>query len=390
MLVNKSLQIAHILNMNKKLNLDKIYESMGTSGLNKAGLAREMDVSRTIVTSWFKGEKFPKPDKLLKMAVTLGLPFDEIVSRIQGVSEPVVAFRKKTNRKTKDAHIERAKDMGKLLELLVDFLPFENLEHPPTLKQPILEYQYIQKVAAQIRKNINVSSGKPIDFKMLINKFIEFEVVIIPVLWGNKENHENALHIYLPSSNTTWVYMNLDSNIHDFKFWLTHELGHVIAPGLKENEAEDFADAFAQALLFPENIAGKAYNKIKKLNSIGAKINQIIDYADKYTISPITVFKAINDYASEYGLKKTELGKGFYGATTEFNKKFYRVSEKLNDSKIYSASDYIRISNESFATPFFDMLKNFLSENDKSPGFIQTLLKTSFIDAKEIYAELTR
>jgi len=381
--------MVHIMHMNKKLNLDKIYESMDTSGLNKAGLARKMDVSRTIVTSWFKGEKFPKPDKLLKMAVTLGLPFDEIVSRIQSVSEPVVAFRKKTNRKTKDAHIERAKDMGKLLELLVDFLPFENLEHPPTLKQPILEYQYVQKVAARIRENINVSPGKPIDFNMLIDKFIEFEVVIIPVLWGNKENHENALHIYLPSSNTTWVYMNLDSNIHDFKFWLTHELGHVIAPDLKENEAEDFADAFAQALLFPESIAREAYNKIKKLNSIGAKISQIIDYADKFIISPITVLKAINDFASEYGLLKIELGNVFYAATTKFNKKFYIVSETLNDSKSYSASDYLKISNKYFSTPFFDMLKKFLSENDKSPGFIQTLLETSFIDAKEIYEELT-
>jgi len=376
--------------MNKKLNIDKMKEAMESGGFNQAGLAKEMGVSRTIVTSWFKGEKFPKPDKLLKLAVMLGLGFNEIVSVAQSASEPVIAFRKKANRRTKDVHIERAKDMGKLLELLVDFLPFEKLEHPPTLKQPVMDYQYVQKVALKIREDIGVNESKPIDFDKLIDKFIEFEVVIIPVLWGNKENHENALHIYLPSSKTTWVYINLDSNLHDFKFWISHELGHVIAPSLKEEEAEDFADAFAQALLFPETLARKSYKEIEALNSVRAKISKIIDYADKYMISPITIKEAIKDYSSEYGLREVELGDFFYAATTKFNKKYCNVSEMLNEAKPYTAKSYIKVSRKYFETPFFDILKKFLSENEKSPGFIQTILETSFLDAKEIYAELTK
>ncbi|MBW1848226.1 MAG: helix-turn-helix domain-containing protein [Deltaproteobacteria bacterium] len=376
--------------MNKKLNIDKIKEAMESGGFNQARLAKEMSVSRTIVTSWFKGEKFPKPDKLLKLAVMLGLGFNEIVSVAQSASEPVIAFRKKANRRTKDVHIERAKDMGKLLELLVDFLPFENLEYPPTLKQPVIDYQYIQKVALKIREDIGINESKPIDFDMLIDKFIEFEVVIIPVLWGDKEQHENALHIYLPSSKTTWVYLNLDSNLHDFKFWIAHELGHVVAPDLKEDEAEDFADAFAQALLFPEKIARDAYKEIEVLNNVSAKIRKIIEYADRYIISPVTILKAINGYSSKYSLKEVALGNGFYAATTEFNKKYPNVSEVLNKSKPYTTVDYIKMSKECFKTPFFDVLKKFISENEKSPGFIQTILETSFLDAKEIYAELTK
>ncbi|MBW2365297.1 MAG: helix-turn-helix domain-containing protein [Deltaproteobacteria bacterium] len=376
--------------MNKKLNIDKIKEAMESGGFNQARLAKEMSVSRTIVTSWFKGEKFPKPDKLLKLAVMLGLGFNEVVSVAQSPSEPVIAFRRKTNRKTKDVHIERAKDMGKLLELLVDFLPFENLEYPPTLKQPVIDYQYIQKVALKIREDIGINESKPIDFDMLIDKFIEFEVVIIPVLWGDKEQHENALHIYLPSSKTTWVYLNLDSNLHDFKFWIAHELGHVVAPDLKEDEAEDFADAFAQALLFPEKIARDAYKEIEVLNNVSAKIRKIIECADRYIISPVTILKAINGYSSKYSLKEVALGNGFYAATTEFNKKYPNVSEVLNKSKPYTTVDYIKMSKECFKTPFFDVLKKFISENEKSPGFIQTILETSFLDAKEIYAELTK
>jgi len=376
--------------MNKKLNIDKMKEAMDLGGFNQARLAKEMDVSRTIVTSWFKGDKFPKPDKLLKLAVLLGLGFNEIVSKAQSPSEPVIAFRKKGNRKTKDVHIERAKDMGKLLELLVDFLPFENLEYPPTLKEPVIDYPYVQKVALKIREDIGISESKPIDFEMLIDKFNEFEVILIPVFWGSKENHENALHIYLPSSKTTWVYLNLDSNLHDFLFWVSHELGHVLSPSLKEDEAEDFADAFAQALLFPETIARKVYKEIEVLNGVREKIRKIFNYADKYTISPVTVLKAINNYASEYSLKEIKMVDSFYAATTKFNKKYDNVSEILNESKSYTAVDYIKVSRKYFETPFFDVLKKFFSENDKSSGFIQTILETSFLDAKEIYAELTK
>lgn len=57
---------------------------------------------------------------------------------------------------------------------------------------------------------------------------------------------------FLPESDTTWVYLNLDTNVHDLKFWMAHELGHCLSPSLTGTEvAEDFADAFAGALLFP-------------------------------------------------------------------------------------------------------------------------------------------
>jgi hypothetical protein len=97
-----------------------------------------------------------------------------------------------------DAHISRAKEMGRLLKPLVPYLPFD---------------------------------------------------------WGKKGRHENALHIFLPDFMTTWVYLNLDVTVHDYKFWMGHELDHGLAPELTGDEAEDFADAFAGALLFPEALS---------------------------------------------------------------------------------------------------------------------------------------
>ncbi|KZL36066.1 hypothetical protein VT47_24780 [Pseudomonas syringae pv. syringae] len=38
-----------------------------------------MGVSAQSVTNWFKGKDFPRPDKLLKLATTLHLPFAQLV-----------------------------------------------------------------------------------------------------------------------------------------------------------------------------------------------------------------------------------------------------------------------------------------------------------------------
>ncbi len=67
--------------MEKQLNLKRISSVMDEHGLNQAGLSKELGVSRTIVSSWFKGRKFPRPDKLLKLGLVLGLSFNDIVQK---------------------------------------------------------------------------------------------------------------------------------------------------------------------------------------------------------------------------------------------------------------------------------------------------------------------
>jgi hypothetical protein len=88
-------------------------------------------------------------------------------------------------------------------------------------------------------------------------------------------------------------------------------------------------------------------------------------------------------------MDELKLDNSLYPATTQFNKKHEKISEILNKGKEYSAFDYINISEETFKTPFFKILKKFLSEKEKSAGFIQTILATTLLDAKEIHAELT-
>ncbi|MBU4317206.1 MAG: ImmA/IrrE family metallo-endopeptidase [Proteobacteria bacterium] len=233
-----------------------------------------------------------------------------------------------------------------------------------------------------------MKNSDPIKFEQLISKINTFEVILIPVFHGNKENHENALHIYLPSSKTTWIYLNLDSNIHDFKFWMAHELGHALSPSLSGDTAEDFADAFAQALLFPEDQSAAAYAKITKTKSKNIRINKIIEISKVLMISPVTVYKAINGYAEEKRLPALPLEPEIYPATANLNKTFANVSMNLCKESSPSAAKYLDITKTIFHSPFFDILRAYFSENENSAGFIQSILDTSILDAKAIHAEL--
>ena len=375
---------------NKELNIEKINDKLESMGLTQSKLASEIDVSRESVSKWLKNEKFPRPEKLLRLAQILQLSFDEIIVRLTREEEPVIAFRKKGRHKISKDYIGSAKHMGSLLEKLVPYLPFDSLSRPPSLIDPNLDYEYIHKVTQELRKEIGAIGKSAIPFESLISYFSQFHAVIIPVFWGRKDQHENALHIYLPKTMTTWIYLNLDSRIHDFKFWMAHELGHVKAPDLKGDEAEDFADAFAGALFIDEETAKNEYLQLLRLRAIPKQINRLKESASKLVVSPLTVYFEINKYARYVNRPGIDLEKKqeIYRATTVFNKQFNAVSQALFDNKRPTASEYISCPRKLFQSPFFEALRSYLRENKKSAGFIQTILNLPLEDAHYLYEEL--
>jgi len=375
---------------NRKLNIRKIEETAEQLGFNKSKIANIVDVSRETVSQWFKGEKFPRPDKLLKLSMVLGLKFNEIVSSLPSENEPIVAFRKKGSHKITDQYLDEARDTGRILANLVPYLPFDRLSRPKTLIHPRPDYTYIQQVAKKIRNKIGKVPNEAIEFEDLINFFNELNAIIIPVLWGSKDRHENALHIYLPESMTTWIYLNLDCNTHDFNFWMAHELGHVLSPELYNDEGEDFADAFAGALLVTEEIASSEYSHLRKTDKISHQINHIKDVAKKLCVSPLTVYLEINKYAQQYKLPNIDLERDreIYKANTNFNKVFKTISEYLFEEKAPSPDQYIRSVKDQFGSHFFGSLKEYIKENRKPASFVQNILRMSLLDARNIYEAL--
>lgn len=375
--------------MKKRLNIQNANNAMEAAGLTQTAVAEQLSVSKEAVSQWLKEKSFPRPNKLLQFAKILKLGFSELVIN-EEPNAPVIAFRKKAGTKTKDHHVEKAQETGRFLRHLVPYLPFDTLEMPPILKSPSCDYEYLCQVASKVRKEINLNETETVDFTHLIRRFSELQAVVVPVLWGTKNRHENAIHIHLPDSRTTWVYLNLDVNIHDFKFWMAHELGHCLSPSLSGNEAEDFADDFAGALLFPKTLAEQAYQDINSKRIGATKINHVIEIANKQVISPITVLGQVNKYAKYMGLPEIKLTRSFFGAVTNFNKKFDNLSEALlGETKELDAREFIKKTESSFETPFFDLLRKYLKENNKGAGFVQVVTDMPLLDARSIHSELT-
>lgn len=376
---------------NKSLNLDHITQQLSQLGLSQADIAERLNVSRQSVSNWFQAKKFPRPGLLLKLAKILDLSFDEIVKKETSEMDPVVAFRKKGSHKISSEYFEDAKDKGFLLEQLSSYLPFDNLSAPPVLIEPRLNYKYVQQAALEVRKAINKQDNPKIDFNDLIDFFNRYHAVIIPVFWGNKENHENALHIYLPRSRTTWIYLNLNSKIHDFKFWMAHELGHVKAPELSTEQAEDFADLFAGSLLFNQDLAAKAYNELIGLSGQKPKLSRIKETAEELTIAPLTVYFEINRYAEYTDQPKINLENdhAIFRVNTAFCSQYKSVAEHLFDTLPPNTEEYIKSARKCFNSPFFDSLKQMIQEKRKSTGFLQAILNLSPTDAHALYKGLS-
>ncbi len=374
--------------MQRTLQTDAIGDAMAAAGLSQAAIARELDVSREAVSKWLRGRSSPRPDKLLRLALLLDLTFDQMVARVPDAADPVVAFRKMGARKTTEVHIARAQKMGRLLAPMVPYLPFNELVAPPVLKEPRLTYDYVERVAAAVRAELGLGALDVLGFEHLIGRFRDLQAVLIPVLWGARDRHENALHIRLPESATTWVYLNLDSEAHDFKFWMAHEFAHVLAPGLRGDEGEDFADSLASALLYPRQAAEAGYRDVRSLRGGGARMNAIKDIARELTISPITVHERLRCFAESEGLPMIDLGSAIYGAARNVNREYQTVSEALFGEGAPEPADYIRVSRELFESPFFDALTAYLGEHPRSAGYVQSVLDIPLLDAKAIHSEL--
>ncbi len=373
--------------MNHRLNAARMEAAAADLGISQTSIAEALGVTRAAVSKWFTGKSFPRPAELLKLGRLLGLRHEELVERLVPREEPLVAFRKRASCKTTEAHLERAQNMGRFLQPLVEFLDVDKFIGPPSLKNPSCDYFYLQNLAAKIRRDLDIAERAPFEFTKLIGLFHQYQAIIIPTLWGHKSKHENAIHIHLPETQTTWIYLNLDVEIHDFKFWMAHELGHVMTLDLlregRTEEAEDFADAFAGALLFPEPLAGLAFADYGKASDDRGRLDVLGHWAEKHTISPFSVHREIEKYAIAHGVAFTPIaGPVLHSYIAGFNKNYRTVSATLFDDSSPSADHFMRLAQQSFDTKIYNALGQYVRERDPGPGVIATILGVTPMDAK--------
>jgi len=372
--------------MGKAINTEVVRKTLADHGLTQGQLAKSLGVSSQAVTNWLQGKDFPRPATLLKLAGTLKLSFEQLVHS-EDTGRPVIAFRKKGNAKTTAAHIDKARGIGELLKPLVPYLAEQQVLRT-LITSPSIEYNKLQLAVAQTRERLGIGEQAVLGYEYLIGEFKNCGAVLVPVLWGTKQRHENALHIRLPKEDVTFIFLNLDTRIEDFKFWMAHELAHVYTPDLaSSDEGEDYADAFAGALLFPKACAEDAYQEALRLGVEDAVIANFQNHAQQHHISLNTVFQQVKQYARNAGLPSLPVREESIHATRNSHAGPL-ISETLFRPVPPSPSRYLADSEHLFQSDFFQAVKRMFREKETGPAYLQQILDTSIHDARAIYEEL--
>lgn len=369
--------------MQKVINTDTVRSVLSKQGITQKGLAESVGVSPQAVTNWLHGIDFPRPAMLLKLATILKLTFDQLVQS-EDAGRPIIAFRKKGNAKTTTLHITKAVEIGMLLKPLVQYLP-ELRALRPLLTSPSKDYDKLQVAVSQTRKHLGLGEQAVLAYEHLISEFKNCGAVLVPVLWGAKQRHENALHIRLPKEDVTFIFLNLDTCLEDFKFWMAHELAHVYTPNLTgTNEGEDYADAFAGALLFPMACANAAYHE-----TIGnpKMVDVLQRHAQKHAISLNTVYQQVIRFAEAKGFSRVPLKEKDIHVARNICRGPY-ISEALFDPMPPTPDRYIAIFKHAFQSDFFYALRRMIHEQHTGPSYIQQILDAPIYDTKGLYEEL--
>lgn len=374
--------------MHKVIHSEALTRALQERGWTQKDLAREMGVTAQAVTNWMKGADFPRPDKLLKLATVLRLSFTDLVASA-AEDQPVIAFRKKGAAKTTDAHVLKALAMGALLKPLVPFLP-ELRSLRVQIPAPSIQYDALQATAAEVRARIGLGGQAVLSYEHLIEQFGSNGAVIVPVLWGEKQNHKNALHILLPQEKVTFIFLNLDTRPEDFKFWMAHELAHVYTPDLAgTNAGEDFADALAGALLFPKPLAELAYSHASRQRDAAGEVKELQRLASEHDISLYSVFCEANRYAAAHGLPALRCHEpGIHAIRNSQRGKL--ISERLFEPTPPEPAAYIAAAQNVFRSSFFTALQRMIKEKGTGAGYLQQSMDIPMRDALALHGELSR
>jgi transcriptional regulator with XRE-family HTH domain len=371
--------------MHKVIHSASIKAALAERGWTQEQLAVAVGESAQVVSNWLQGKNFPRPAKLLKLATTLQLGFDQLV--MPETDAPRIAFRKKGGAETTDEHIVKARAMAALLRPLVDYLPQRRALHT-SLPSPSTDHAPLQNAVAQVRQKLGIGQASVLRYEHLINEFRDNDALLVPVLWGEKQNHKNALHILLPAEQVTFVYLNLDTRFEDFKFWMAHELAHVYTPELAgTDEGEDFADAFAGALLFPQVCAESAYAAAQQARGSGAMVQALLDAAHEHSISLNTVFLQVQAHARAKGLKPLPLESQQIHAVRN-SVRDGLVSEALFRPGPPDAAKLVQATSNVFSSDFFVAMRQLLMERGTGAGYLQQVLDIGLQDASSLRAVL--
>lgn len=373
------------------LNLELIRETMMGLGLNQAGLAEHCQVSRESVSKWLLGETMPRPNKLKMLALALGQPMSALYRSAVSIPRPVIAYRTQKNQTVSAEACAVALDVAKHLRQLVPLIREASLFSPPILEAPLCDDSYIEKATQLCRGRLKLGARDPLNRSQLLSLHHVFGSILVPVLWsGQLCGHENALSVLLPETKTSFVIFSLNAKNDDFNYWLAHELGHCYTlHHLQGDDGEQFAERFAQELLFPVAAAKDALEKIRNSDQ---PLKQAHLIADAFGISVVTVIRQADKAARLLGIESTSLETESFWAEWEGMRHLVpTVAYSLFGSSNLSVADYVDRAESYFDTSIFHALARWQhQEGGRSPAFIAAALNVDLVHAFELSHVLSK
>ncbi len=363
------------------LNTAQIKASLADLGLSQTALADRCGVSKEAVSNWISGESLPRPAKLKQLAEVLQTSVSSLIGE-PALPEPVIAYRTRDRKPATGLANDAANEIGRHFRQLVPYLNDDMLFTSRRLKSPIIDAAYVKRVAYAVRADMGIGPTEPLSIGALIRELRAIGALLVPVFWGgDKEGHENALSVYLQDSDTSWVALNLGCRIDDFKYWLSHELGHCLTlHSFNGDDGETFAETFAKHLLFPDELAEQCLAQMRSTNDRLAVANW---FAGAHGVSVVTAVRAAQRVAEERGETFEKLDTDEFFAQWRANRSaFPTVAFTYFGTDKPSALEYVVRAEEVFGTPVFRAFAEFQRhEGRRSPAFLAAALNIGLGDA---------
>ncbi|MBE0645517.1 MAG: helix-turn-helix transcriptional regulator [Bacteroidetes bacterium] len=363
---------------------------LSTAQLSQADVARELGLSREAVSNWMSGESVPRPRHRALLAALLGVSVSALAGASSQSAEPVVAYRRKGTRKVSEAQDELIKREVRWLNALEKRMSEANwIDRLPEHRgEPTVEHARV--LAQQFRTQL----GHAIQDEVLLgHHVIEWlssrAVCIVPTFWGAPEYAMHAMYVRLPDSEVHWLFVSLDAAVVDVRFWLLHEVAHMIRrrPHDGGRQEEKFADAFAAEVLFPFADA-RRFAGILATHSDGEKIDMIKKLAAARIISPATVYLQVNHVLEAESKALLALDAPIFQATQRLTRGGAKWADGLFGGIVPTAKEFIETCVAKLGTPVFRLAAREIVENNRGPGFVERVLQCGSADAMALHEAL--
>lgn len=149
---------------------EAVVQRMRELHASAASLAQQAGVGVRLLDDWLAGYAFPRPDKLLRLAMSLRLGYTELVDD-SDEEAPMIEFGEGPRSVSEDKVIGDPEGMAMLLRAMVPYLPPE--------------------------RPGRVGTGR-------------LRTVMVPVLWGAEPRTEKTLRITWPVEAVCFSFLNLD------------------------------------------------------------------------------------------------------------------------------------------------------------------------------------